>query len=172
MRRVTFQDWIVERGHDPSRPIEPMHPVNPGQPIEPAELDPAGPIRESVREAMNRLPERDREFVERFYFMGQGYRELASQTGQSCHRLEALHRRAIRQLRKELRRFVRERYGIHSKPNYVCPICRSSRRSEIDRLIATRDPKSTWRPIIRTLKDEFNITISTPQVLIGHEKYH
>ena len=166
MRRVIFQDWIVERGHDPSRPVEPVD-LDLDSPA-----DPARPIRDSVQAALARLPERDREVVERFYFMGQGYRELASQTGQSCYRLEALHRRAIRQLKKGLRRFVRDRYGIYSKPHNDCPICRSPDRAEIDRLIARRDPEGTWRPIIRSLRNDFNITISTPQVLIGHEKYH
>jgi len=168
VRKVIFEDWIVELGRDPATP--PPAPTGDGN--ESAHSERTGRIIEQVRAALDRLPETDREFLERFYFMGQGYRQLADTSGRSLRKLEALHRRAVRRLRRELRSFVRAEFGLDSSRPPACPICRSPARAAIDRLIAGRDQTATWRPIIRELRQTYEIEITTPQILIGHEQYH
>ena len=166
MRRMIFQDWIVELGRDPALLWEGPDPV------ETAAEPRVAQIATVVRAALGRLPEADREFLERYYFMGQGYPELERRTGRPRHRFESLHRRAIRRLRRELARFAQKEFGIEYRPGANCPLCRSKNRPEIDRLIAAKQPDGTWRPIIRTLRDQYHITVTTPQIVLGHAKYH
>ena len=131
-------------------------------------------IRRRVGEAMAGLTEEEKEFVERFYYIGQGYRKISEKSGRSVYKLEAVHKRALRKLKKTLTPLVRELFDCETEgaKEYDCPLCRSPFRKEIDRLINGRDPEGTWRPIIRALKEKYGIKIKTPQILVGHEKYH
>ncbi len=130
-------------------------------------------IRTKVREALAKLSVDEREFIVLFYFVGRTYAELAESTGRALHKLEALHKRAIRRLRKELAPFVAEEFGI-PLPRRVpsCPVCHSKQVEEIDAIIESRDLRSTWRPIIREIRKKFGIAVGSPQQLIGHIKYH
>ncbi|MEE8576402.1 MAG: hypothetical protein V3T31_04030 [candidate division Zixibacteria bacterium] len=178
--RLVYQNWIVDLGRDPGRLS-----AEGSAHIGTENQDSSGPscenentgllkteISRSVSEALSVLTESEREFVERFYLMGESYRTIAQLSGRAIHRLEAMHKRAIRRLRSELSEFVLEKFAIESKPVTDCIVCRSIHRDKIDRIIASRDPEGTWRPIIGQLKSDFDITIKTPQILIGHEKYH
>lgn len=159
--RIVYRDWIVELGRDPALP--------------PATEDQKHRqllVENAVEQALKRLSEDEREFIQRFHYMGQTYREISESTGRALHRLEALHRRAVRRLRKELAPLVKELYGVDGAKPAECVICRSEFRAEIDRLIAARDTARTWRPVIRQIRDRYGLKISTPQILIGHEKYH
>lgn len=131
-------------------------------------------IRLRVSEALERLGEEEKEFVERFYYIGQGYREISEKSGRPVYKLEAVHKRALRKLRKELAPLVRELYQleVEGRDGNSCPLCRSPFRKEIDRLISGRDRQGTWRPVIQVLKERYGIIIKTPQILVGHEKYH
>lgn len=163
MKKTLYREWIVHLGCDPA-----MF----GFPANDAEQARRRRICRAVRDALDELAEDQREFIVRFYFMGESYREMMSVTVRDRHKLESLHRQSLRRLRTLLAPFVSREYGLPADSIRDCPICASRHRAEIDRLIQRRDKQSTWSPIIRTLKDHFGITISTPQVLIGHEKYH
>ncbi len=128
-------------------------------------------IQTGVSRALEVLTSDEREIVERIHFMGQSYREMSEKSGRAMHRLEALHRRAIKRLRKELRPLVKELYGIDS-PLPKCVICRSPMRREIDRIIEQHDERRSWRVVIQRIRDECGVRIRTPQTLIGHRKYH
>ena len=107
-----------------------------------------------------------------FYYMGESYREISEKTGRAIYKLTALHNRSIKKLKNRLAVFVRERFGVKNKKIGKCPVCDSEYRGEIDEIIANRDKKATWKPVIKLLKDRYGLVINTPQVLIGHTKYH
>lgn len=157
MTRITFQDWIVELGLNRSAFFPPAVP--------------ARDIDQAVETALARLPDEEREFVVRFHFMGESYRELAEATGRPVYRFEAIHRRAFRRLRGLLGPFVHERFGLDEKES-TCPLCRSTERQAIDRLLAGKSERLTWRPIIRHLQNQFGIHVTTPQMLISHVQFH
>ena len=129
-------------------------------------------LKEVVRKALEKLTDNEREFITLFYYQGKTYREISRQSGISIYRLESLHRRALKRLKRELRSFVEKRYGITIETESSCPICKSPYREEIDKLINSRNPRDTWKTVIQEIKERYNLIIKTPQLLIGHEKYH
>jgi hypothetical protein len=189
-KRVVYQDWIVELGHDPDLVVPPEEfTADPdtvvslddlidwacssaGATIINSESESSGRIREAVTEALSQLDVEERELIERLHFMGQTYHEISEKSGRAVNILEKFHKRTLSRLRKELAPFVRRQYGIDPKIARTCPICRSPCRKEIDELIRNRDRTRPWRQVINILKQEYQIILSTPQVLIGHEKYH
>jgi hypothetical protein len=172
--RITYRNWIVEAGRDPASPIDPDEAGRflPADTPAGDEPDSVQAIREAVDKALADLSPAERDFIIRFYFLGESYNSMSEETGRRIHKLEALHRRAIRRLRSKLAPFVAERFGIGASRDRACPICRSRARTRIDRLIRQRDPEKTWRPVIRRIRSQFGIEIKTPQMIIGHEKYH
>jgi len=130
-------------------------------------------IRNRVQLAIRELDEDEREFIARFYYMGESYRQMAEASGRNVYSLEALHRRALRKLRKGLAAFVESEFGVaREKPRKPCVICDSGHRIAIDALIGARPPDATWRSVMRAIADEYGLRVVTPQMLIGHQKYH
>lgn len=177
--RITYQNWIADLGRDPSQPLdlyEQFGPISPGtgdlEVSNGTELERRRQIREAVAFALSKLSDNERELIEQFHYMGRSYRDIAGRSGRSIHRLEALHQRALKKLRTALAPLVKQLYGLGVSTDPDCPICTSPHRAIIDRLIRERDKSLTWRPMIRLLKVRFGITITTPQTLIGHERYH
>lgn len=188
--RVVYQNWIVEMGFDPAQSRAagnwgdpPLESISLDEPSACAisneesqrvieEREKASEIRSRVREALKRLSVQEREFIAQFYFMGRSYREISEQSGRPIYKLEALHKRAVKKLKKELGGFVRERFGVETEPDVDCLICRSPHVAEINHLISRRDKTATWKPIIKTLRNKYGLKVSSPQMLIGHEKYH
>ncbi len=162
--KIIYQNWIVEIGLDPGQigKIE----------ILSDKVLPNPKIVAAVREAISKLSLSEREFIERYYFQGQSYREISSDCGRKLSRIEGLHRQALARLKKNLAGFTRQQFGIESDIGRNCLICRSADRQKIDRLIMNKNERETWKKIIKILKTKFNILIKTPQVLIGHQKYH
>ncbi len=186
--RVVYRNWIVEIGRDPAKTRERGERASSElislddlvaatisseairQVI--AERKDSEVIRHAVQKALEKLDEQGREFITQFYFIGKTYREISEQSGRPIHKLEALHKRSLKKLKKELSSFVKEHFGIESRLESKCPICRSSFLPQINRLIAKRNKTSTWKPIIKTLRERYSLKICSPQVLVGHEKYH
>jgi hypothetical protein len=186
--RVVYRNWIVEIGCDPARlkelcgrddlPLlslddpaavsisseDALHDENAAENVR--------DIRRAVQEALQKLPEQEREFIKQFYFMGRSYREISELSGRPLHKLEALHQRAIKKLRRLLGGFVRERFGIEPDTEKDCLLCRSKYVEQINRLIAGRDKTATWKPVMKILREKYNLRVTSQQVLIGHEKYH
>jgi hypothetical protein len=163
--RVVYRNWIVDLGFNPEDPDMLQEEEN-----EARQRDEY--VREQVSKAISRLPETQRELVQRLYNMGETCREIAEKSGRAVYRVEALHRRALKRLRKELQPLVKELYGIGSRTPPTCAICASPNRPGIDAIIRNRDRKKSWRPVIKRLREDFGLRIRSPQRLIGHEKYH
>jgi len=162
--RIVYQNWIAEIGRDPFQPVDRCS----GE----ASKVNTGEIYRQVQRALEKLNEDEREFVIRFYYMGESYLEISKKSGRSVYRLASLHKRAIKKLRQSLTKFVADRFKIDSTPNRDCPLCNSPQREEIDELIRTRDKTAPWKPVIACLRKEYGLKINSPQLLIGHEKYH
>ncbi|HKK21775.1 MAG TPA: sigma factor-like helix-turn-helix DNA-binding protein [candidate division Zixibacteria bacterium] len=159
--RIIYQNWIVELGHDPDIPVY-MSGKSPND----------SGIAEKVRSAMNSLTDEEQEFIARFYFMGQTYQDLSEATGRAEHKLSSLHKRCIRKIRRLLADYVRSEFGLSSGGIGTCALCVSEHLKEINKLIRNRDRTATWRGVMRELNERFGIRVRTPQLLIGHERYH
>ena len=177
--RITYQNWIADLGRDPSKPLDlegQFGSISPGtggsETLNSPEPVRRCQIREAMASALSKLSDNERELIEQFHYMGRSYREIAGRSGRSIHRLEALHQRALKKLRMVLAPLVKQLYGLRVSTDPDCPICTSPHRATIDSLIRERSRSDTWRPTIRLLKSRFGIIITTPQTLIGHEKYH
>jgi hypothetical protein len=162
-RKLTYQNWIVEIGFDPGR----KGGISVGGDSPRNER-----IIAAVREAIARLSPLEQEFIERHYFCGQSCASIASALDRKEKRIETIHRQAVIKLRKYLAGFVRKQFRIDVEIGPHCPICNSSRKAEIDRLIKNKKKEETWKKIIKMLKKDYSVIIRTPQVLIGHQKYH
>ncbi len=174
--RITYQDWIVEIGRDPSRPPAPEQPDEiPDRTAreEPGQTDPRlDSIRSQVQKAMNALTESEQGFLIDFYFLGESYESMAARQGRAVYKLEALHQRALRKLRKSLAGLASREYGIRVEKHPRCPVCSSPHRAEIDRVIRSRKEHENWGTIMRRVRDRFGVEIRSPQTIIGHLKYH
>ncbi len=159
--RIIYQNWIVDLGRDPDLPVS----------LNRASVS-KNRIDNAVRAALDRLTDEEREFIIRFYFMGQTYQDLSEETGRAEHKLSSLHKNTVRKVRWLLEGFVTDKYGLKLGLASTCPLCASKHAAEINELIANRDRTATWRGVIRHLKTRFGIVVRTPQLLIGHEKYH
>ncbi|MEW5795268.1 MAG: sigma-70 family RNA polymerase sigma factor [Candidatus Zixiibacteriota bacterium] len=186
-QRIIYQNWIAELGRDPSVQADDsavpwpdiLDPDNEAAEIlsgsdtpDDAEGSRRELIRSAVRAAIETLSDDEREIVEQVHFMGRTIREIAERSGRSGHRLEAMHQRALRKLRRKLAPLVAKLFGVASASQFECPICQSPHREEIDHIIRERNPDQTWRPVLRRIRDRFGLRLTTPQILIGHEKYH
>jgi len=129
-------------------------------------------IIEEVNRAISKLPKSDREFVQLYWFEGRSVDELASIFGKRRHNIESLNKRILRKLKYHLAGYVRERFGIDVDSGEDCIICNHPQREEIDKLLLAKKESETFRPIYRKLRERFGIVVSTPQILIGHMKYH
>ena len=187
--RLTYQNWIVDIGFDPeaglptgggwgdggARSLEGIDSqaafargtVPPGseQPV-------TAQIRQKVAGALEHLSREEKEFITRFYYMGQSYREISEKSGRAVHKLAALHTRALKRLKALLGGFVAEKFDIDTGKALSCPLCASRFCREIDQIIDQRGPKATWKPVMKLLKERFGIKVRSPQLLIGHVRYH
>jgi len=108
--RIIYQNWIAELGRDPSTSFRQEVPAygNNAVPATDGTADRSELIHREVRAALGELSEDERELVEQVDFMGRFCSEIAASTGRSEHRLEALHRRALRKLKRRLAPLVKE----------------------------------------------------------------
>lgn len=187
-KKIIYRNWLADVGFDPREGIPPR--VIPEIPIftplgrearevteeqvfgTPEEQRRASYIREQVAIALAQLTDDEREFVERYYLSGQTYREISQKSGRACYKLEALHRRAVRRLRKLLGRLAHEIFEIKGNKVSGCPICESKHRAEIDELILERDREGSWKAVALEIRQKFGVEVYSAMTLIGHEKYH
>ena len=99
-------------------------------------------------------------------------REISDLLGRKEYKLDAMHGRVLKILRKKLSSFVAEEFGVCERVNPNCIICCHPEREAIEEILRQKKPEDTFRPIYRELKCKFDLKISTPQILIGHMKYH
>ena len=184
--RLIFQNWLVEIGYDPKlggphkNDIEQVsidelfesgfditQDIPSSQQINRSEI-----IQHAVKDALAKLDDDEREFIIRFHFMGEKYVEIAEKSERELYSLVSMHNMVIKKLKQYLKQFVKEQFSVEEPKQATCLICNSPHKKEIDKLIIARDTKSTWKHIIQHVDKNYNIKIKSPQILIGHEKYH
>lgn len=183
--RIIYQNWLVELGAEPKEiQKEGLLKLFSLEEMLEGKFDLADEfqfeedrlrlteLKEAVSGALKKLSDEEREFIIRFYYMGESYVVLSEKTNRPLHKLAALNKKATRKLKKHLAVFVKQRFGITENLNKSCPICQSAYREEINRLIAGRDKTKTWRPLLKILREKYQLKIKTVQTVIGHEKYH
>ena len=185
--RLLYCNWLAEnRRSDKERLVEtepePFIDFESLEEFNPDELDSlvlqrqgeerAERICVAVNAAEQQLTEDEREFLARFYHMGETYRQMSEKSGRSIHSLEALQRRAKRKLRKFLASFAEGEFGVFTRTGENCVICCSGYREEIDTLIADHLPQNTWRNELRIIRKVYGLSRVTPQTIIGHRNYH
>lgn len=163
-RRIIYKNWIADIGLDPACLKQTR--------CDKTETIYNQKIIKAVRTAVEKLSPKEKEFIERYYFRGESYRDISICFNKKINRLENIHRRAITKLKRLLAGFVKDEFGIKVKKTFVCPICLSPYRDDIDALIRRKKKSDTWKKIIKTVKTEFRTEIKTPQILISHQKYH
>jgi hypothetical protein len=161
--RIIYQEWIVQLGRDP---IMPRHDWLPTQKRNCRE------IISAVAKAMVTLEREEEEFIRLFYLQGKTYAQIAEMSGRAIHKLENLHYAAVRKLRLRIQAILGGKYNVPMRKLPDCPLCRHYRSDEIDELIRRKSDGDTWRGILKTLKTDFGIPITSPQQVIGHKKYH
>lgn len=129
-------------------------------------------IRQMVREELQKLAFHEREFVELYWFQGRSMGEIAVLLGKKPYKLECLNRRIHRKLKSRLTDFVNSEFGLNIEKNPGCVLCGHPRRAAIDDLLKSKKPEETFKRIIKTLRAEFGVKVGTPQIIIGHMKYH
>jgi len=161
--RIIYREWIVALGRDPNMPRFDMLP---------RERKNCREIISAVSRAMVALDREEEEFVRLFYMQGKTYRQIAEMTGRAIHKLERLNHTAVRKLRLRIQAIIGGKYNVPKRNLPDCLLCRHERADEIDDLIRNKPDDETWRGVIRILKERFDVTITSPQQVIGHRKYH
>jgi hypothetical protein len=182
--KIVYQNWVVDSAYHGDEDADDQcatggrkrpnrHPVHVKLVrVEAAEDIALTRLREQVGVAVAQLCPEQREFIERFYYAGESYFEIAQRLHHAPRRLESVHRQALKRLKKILAPLVRSYYGITKDAAVGCPICQSEHRQTIDDLIASRDRTRYWQPVMREIRDKCGLRIKSPMTLIGHEKYH
>lgn len=129
-------------------------------------------LEEKVEQAMDNLESAEKEFIRHFYYDCKSYDQISEIMNKTKDRLERIHRSALEKLKFSLKGFVYQRYKIKISPERKCQICSHPEREKLDELIKTKKEEETWKKILRTFKQEFNLEIKTPQILINHQKRH
>ncbi|RKX21862.1 MAG: hypothetical protein DRP35_03320 [Candidatus Zixiibacteriota bacterium] len=184
-KRIIYQNWISDIGHDPSKDFNSDLPdnlnfmelfgLNTGKLFNQKLIEKQKKIeklKKTVKVALEKLSVNEREFIIHFYYMGKTYREISEKSNKEIYRLETVHKRALKKLKKELAGFVAQEYGLKTKLNNKCIICQSDFCNQINQIISNRDKKKTWKPVLEEIESKFSLKIKSPQILIGHEKYH
>lgn len=172
MRKIKYQNWIYEILTETDSPQE-----NCSAGKTDSELE------QKVQQALVRLSEKEKIFIEEFYYQGRSYKEISGILKINLKQAEYLHRRAIFKLKNLLADFVERKFKIkvdkvilaksdtNHKSGVVCVICRNPKQKEIEKVIGSKKEYQTWRVILKMLKQKFNLEVKAPQILIGHMKH-
>jgi len=195
MRKIKYQNWIYEVINETSPRPSPTGEgdfspplvgegdgsINSPQRGGVSAVDPE--IEKQVRKALARLSEKEKIFIEEFYYQGRSYKEISRFLKINPKQAEYLHRRAIFKLKNLLADFVERKFKIKAdhvtldksitdhKSAAVCVICRNPKQKEIEKVIASKKEHQTWRVILKKLKLKFDLEVKAPQVLMGHMKH-
>lgn len=169
--RLQYQNWIVELGVDPIQ-LARLGSNDLSTEISQTDSEQVELINQVVRKAMTSLDDDEHELIIRFHFMGETYVKISELTNREIYKLAAIHKRAVKKLKAKLTSFVKESYNIDSEEINTCLICNHEEVIKINLIISQRDKRKTWREVLKVLRNEYNLKLSTPQIIMGHEKYH
>lgn len=167
--RIVYQNWIVDLGRDPEAIYSNRDPndcIHDEKRVE--------QIRRAVKAAIAKLDEDERELIFHYHYMGESYRKISDKSGWPVPKLDAMHKRTLMKLRKLLAPFVNEIFDLGPTPTQTpsCRVCNSEFVEELNEIISNRDRKQTWKPVLDLFRTKYNLVINSPQLLVGHEKYH
>ncbi|MFH2054734.1 MAG: sigma-70 family RNA polymerase sigma factor [bacterium] len=160
--RIEFIEWIYQAS---SQSLWQQ------QPLTEAEQERRERITAAVREALDRLESTDRTILEKYYFEGESLPEIGRALGRRQATIVNRHRRALKALRKQLAAFVVTEFGVRQEAPDCC-ICQSPRRLEIEALIAAKRPEEPYGHLMRKIHERCGLKVTSPQTIIGHQKYH
>jgi len=172
MRKIKYQNWIYEILTETDSPQENCLSGKADSELE-----------QKVQQALAKLSEKEKIFIEEFYYQGRSYKEISQLLKINLKQAEYLHRRATLKLKNLLADFVERRFrikadkitpgksGTSHKSTAVCVICRNPKQKEIEKVIGSKKEQETWRIILKKLKQKFNLEVKAPQTLIGHMKH-
>lgn len=126
----------------------------------------------AVQSEIAKLTELEQEFIRMYWFEGMSTAQISDLLGKKVYKLEGMSRRIQRKLKNRLSEFVSREFDVESGSSKKCLICSSQYRAQIDQMLKSKKPEQTYKHIIKTLKNDFGITVKTPQIIIGHQKYH
>ncbi len=129
-------------------------------------------LEEEVEQALDKLDAAEKEFIRYFYYDCKSYDQISEIMNKTKDRLERIHRSALEKLKFILKGFVSQRYKIKISPEGKCLICSHPERVKLEELIKAKKKEETWKKILRTFKEKFNLEIKTPQIMINHQKKH
>jgi hypothetical protein len=129
-------------------------------------------IQQAVTAELDKLSFEEREFIDLYWIRGYSIQELGQLLGVKPYKMEGLNKSILRKLKNRLTDFVREEFGPDVCERDRCLICDHLRRDEIDILLKTKKTEETYQRIITVLKNDFQLIIKTPQIIVGHIKYH
>ena len=172
MRKIKYQNWIYEILTETDFQKENFSAGKADSELE-----------QKVQQALARLSEKEKIFIEEFYYQGRSYKEISVVLKINLKQAEYLHRRATLKLKNYLADFVERKFKIkvnkvtfdksdpNRKPDVVCVICRNQKQKAIEKVIGSKKEQETWRIILKKLKQKFNLEVKAPQILIGHMKH-
>jgi hypothetical protein len=160
--RIIYRNWATDLSG----------PTSSAEPFEMPDLDRNDQINQAVRAAIEKLDPVERELIERYYLRYEEFAAIADSIKIAPYRLETVHARAIKKLRRELGDFVESAFGLRTDRVTNCCICNSIHRAAIERTIAERDKKRPWRILIQRLRDQFGLRIRNYQTITSHQRYH
>jgi hypothetical protein len=191
MKRIKYLNWIYEQS------VGKEHCSVPATLFEDEDvLKKEMELEKEVHQALNRLNFLERTFIQYFYFECLSYESIAELLNKKRYKLQRIHWRALNKLKIILKDFVQERFTLKDdtaerrdknfcdsgRPASVksasagsdrdCILCHSRFKEEINLLIRNKTKDQTWKPLMRLLKEKYNLKIKTPQILIGHQKHH
>ena len=129
-------------------------------------------LERKVEQALDKLESVEKEFIMHFYYDCKSYDQISEIMNKTKDRLERIHSSALEKLKFSLRGFVSQRYKIKIFPEGKCLLCSHPEREKLEELIRAKKKEETWKKILRTCKEKFNLEIKTPQILMNHQKKH
>ncbi len=128
-------------------------------------------IQRKVRSVLARLPGRERETIQLYYFEGFSIEQIAAKLGTTATRITLLLQRAKRRLKHQLADWVRAEFGV-LPPTRSCAICAHPQREAIERLIAKRLPEEPYSRLFRRIRQHHRLKLLSPKTIISHMEYH
>ncbi len=125
----------------------------------------------TVRQALEKLEEPEKELAERRYLMGQSIAVISEELRRSERDTERGLREVSLKLKRLLKPYVEKRYNTGIIYQRRCSICEFANRECAEEIIAGKQKKETWRRVMRELR-QLGLSIDSPQAVIGHVKYH
>ena len=135
--------------------------------------DPAADgLAAAVNAAIDNLAEIERRIILDYHILCLSRRAIALRYNLGEHEVDSVRVRAERRLQRTLARFVEMRFGLSAGQTPECPLCSSTRCTEIDDFLARRRPEDSWGALRRALNGCFGLTITRVQILMTHCRDH